>query len=349
MNMLLLSGFDFWGCGNLGDDLTFAGFMEYMHRKRPASRVASLCAHDIGAMRIRFPSVDWQPPTGDQSALAGASAWIGLGDSPFQSDLGPWLLNQMVSNMEAARAVGIPCYLVGVGMNNREAFSTSQAHRAAELASSIWLRDANCLEAAQEAGLPAEKVHLGGDLAHLAFKQLDLAGDPRTGVMILHAPASRVSGAALAKAAASQPCIWSWVCQEVRSLEDSETALHQRFGQEAKSRLPLFTFEYGKGTLTEVFSHLSGAGLVLTSRYHGGLAAAWSGARVAIYDRNDKLKGLRSELDITECRALDDETEIRRALTDARAVDKTRLWDCANRAEAMLDALFASVEQRDLN
>jgi hypothetical protein len=80
--------------------------------------------------------------------------------------------------------------------------------------------------------------------------------------------------------------------------------------------------------------------LALSSRYHSSLAAAWSGAALSIYERNDKLRGIREELGAERCLTLSAGPEIVRALRDARTIDRTILQDCATRAGQMLHEVF---------
>jgi hypothetical protein len=76
------------------------------------------------------------------------------------------------------------------------------------------------------------------------------------------------------------------------------------------------------------------------------LASAWAGARLAVFDRNRKLTGIREELDIAECTSLSSLTSISQCLQAAHSVERHRLDECAERALAMLEHLkvLASVD-----
>lgn len=339
---MLHLGFDFWGAGNLGDDLMLSGFLGWLRRRAPEIRVSALCAHDIAAMRRRFPSVEWHAadPESRQRALQGARAWIGLGGSPFQSDLGPWLLDQMCANMEAARSLGIPCFLVGVGLNNLEALRTPEAARAARLAQRIWFRDAACQRQALASGFSPSHAIQGADLAHLA-----LAGrqDPRRdgqAALIIHTRAAEVSAQALEPALAPLPYRFHWLCQEVRPLPDCETVLHAALPEKLRTRVPLLVPDYAGADIEDLTAFTQGWELVLSSRYHSSLAAAWSGSRLCIHERNDKLAGLREELGANPCRSLQDPVELHQALLRAAPVDRERLEACHARAANMLEELL---------
>jgi len=340
-------GFDFWGAGNLGDDLMLAGLLRWLSQRSPGTRVSALCAHDMEAMRLRFPGVEWHAtdPASRRRALEGAKAWLGLGGSPFQSDLGPWLLDQMCEHMQEASALGLPCYLVGVGLNNREALATAGAGRAASLARRIWLRDPYCHRCALSAGLTPSLVGLGADLAHLALKDHGRPLRKGEGALVIHTRAEQVSGEALQAATAALPFSFHWLCQEARTLRDSERELYAGLPATLQARIPLLAPDYAKDSLPTLINHCLGWELVLSSRYHSSLAAAWAGSRLAVFERNDKLTGLREELGATACHSLRDARELHRGLLRAAPVEQELLDACEHRAAGMLEELFNELSQ----
>lgn len=322
-----------------------AGFLRWVNANAPHVRVSALCAHDIEAVRFRFPNVEWLPSTeeGRENGLSDADAWIGLGDSPFQSDLGPWLLDQMCSNMEAARSRDIPCFLVGVGINNVEALSCAEGRRAIELAERVWFRDAYCYTKAIQAGHSSAKIRLGADLAHLHCCTLQ-PGDRHRAGLLIHAPRASLNERALSRALRTVgPVEWSWLCQEVRPLEDSETLIYNSLPHDLRSVFRFETVDPRTCTMEMIDSHLGNFGWMLSSRYHGSLVAAWSGANLCIYERNDKIAGIREELNAVRCAALDDPETVFKALSDARPIDRVILNDCLGRARNMLEGLFSEL------
>jgi len=343
-------GFDFWGAGNLGDDLMLAGFLGWLDRHSPGTRVSALCAHDFAAMRRRFPRVEWHATDADsrRRALEGARAWLGLGGSPFQSDLGPWLLEQMCANMETARSLGIPCFLVGVGLNNLEALRTPEAARAARLAQRIWFRDAACQRQALTAGFSPSHTNQGADLAHLALAGRQDKRREGQAALIIHTRAAEVSAQALETALAPLPYHFQWLCQEVRPLQDCEQVLHAALPETLKARVPLLLPAYADAGIEELIALTQGWELVLSSRYHSSLAAAWAGSRLCIHERNHKLCGLREELGAAACRSLTDPRDIHRSLNQAAPVDRDRLEACHARAAGMLEELMNELQAAPL-
>jgi len=338
-------GFDFWGAGNLGDDLMLAGFLHWIETHKIDCRVSALCAHNISAMRLRFPSVEWFPSDRESRAraLAGADAWVGLGGGVFQIEVGTWILDQMLEALQAAKARGIPAFLVGVGVNNRAALETEQAQTIKTLAQGIWLRDHTCVELAHSCGFSQDITRLGADTAHLycaANRGLTLAHEH---ALVIHADINAVSAEALREAKSKAPTPWAWVCQEVRPIPDSESLLFDKVSPLLGNGLRLVRPDYSQASIEDLHHTVASWDCVLSSRFHTSLAAAWSGARLAIYERNDKLRAIRNDLNCERCINLEQANEVARALRQATRVEQSRLSACHGRADAMLSQLFAQL------
>lgn len=345
MSLRLHIGFDFWGAGNLGDDLMLAGFLGWMQTHCPEVEISALCAHDIAAMRRRFPEITWHAadPASRAAALATADAWIGLGGGVFQIEVGTWILDQMAENMSAAKARGIPRFLVGIGVNNRDALHTPQAATVRALADRIWLRDATCLEMALAAGFSAENTLIGADTAHLAFAGPRPARTRQEAAFVLHVDERALSPSVIAHTVERIPLRWHWACQESRALADSEMKLYDLLPAELRARMPLAHVDYAHATVEDLAAHATRWDLVLSARYHTTLASAWAGSRVAVFERNQKLTAVRADLQVESCRSLDSADEMVRALEAAQPVRPAILAQCHARASDMLASLIARV------
>jgi hypothetical protein len=231
---------------------------------------------------------------------------------------------------------------VGVGLNDDEALYTSQAREIQRLAGAIWTRDERCRRAMLEAGFEAAKVHPGADLAHFAFGGQPDFSDQRMlagAAACLIADPSQVDCEALVQALRTEDELPSWLCQEVRSLPGSEINLYQFMRPSLREQVKLYCPDYPHASLQDMQTELLRFRVVLTSRYHMTLASAWAGARLAVFDRNRKLTGIREELGIAECTSLSSLEHISQSLQSARTVDRHTLHDCAQRALAMLEHL----------
>jgi polysaccharide pyruvyl transferase WcaK-like protein len=340
----VLIGTDFWGAGNVGDDFMLEGFLLWAHRAAPCWSISVLCAHDIEAMRRRFPQCSWvsADEPSRRTACESSDLWVGLGGAIFQSDLGPWILDRVAADLAHCAEVGVPGYLVGVGLNNDDAARTEQARKIHHLAKAIWARDKRCHRVLAAAGLDEGKLYPGSDVSHIAFAERGSSQHLSGVAACLIIGPDQLEWSALASALLALGDTPAWVCQEIRPLAGSELSLFEAMPRHLRDRLTLRCPHYRDETLDELVQKLRGFETVLTSRYHMSLCSAWDGAKVAVHDRNQKLTGAREELGLVECPDLTSPEAITRALRDARPVDRTRLHECAQRAVSMLDD-FAAV------
>lgn len=347
----VLIGNDFWGAGNFGDDLMLAGFLSWQSKHQSEWRVSILCAHDVNAMRTRFPTLNWiaAHESEREEAIGSANVWLGLGGAVFQSDLGPWLLDRLEKDMRCAARYGIPTFLVGVGLNNIEALATPQAHAIYQLSSQIWVRDAQCLTAMRAAGFSEDKLHLGADVAHLAFSECARPG-PLSGLAACIAVETGISEpTALFNALTAYEPQSTWLCQEVRALAGCEVMLEQLIPEHLKSAFNASCLDYQTTTMSNVLAEFQCFEVLLTSRYHMTIAGAWAGSRMAVYDRNDKLTGVRQELGLVECSDLSSQAAVTQALRNAQVANPQTLFLCTARAKQMLDQFAAAANTFEPN
>lgn len=345
MPFTLHIGFDFWGAGNMGDDLMLAGFQHWIDAQGLDWKISALCGHDINAMRLRFPRIEWHhsDPSSRAEALAKADTWIGLGGGVFQIEVGTWILDQMLSAMRDAKARGIPAYLVGVGVNNREALLTTQAQEISKMAAGIWLRDQTCLDLALDCGFSTENTALGADTAHLYFATHRIPRRRPDTALMIHADLPSLSPETFESAKDKDMSPWAWVCQEVRPIPDSESLIFEKLRPKIGTKVSFVRPDYATASIEELHQNMASWERVLSCRFHTSLAAAWSGAKLAIFERNDKLRAARQDLNCERCGTLGDAQEINRALTAAHPVEETRLQTCLDRASAMLSTMLQRI------
>ncbi len=60
----IILAFDFYGSGNIGDDLMLAGFLEGLKELSPQQKpeITGTSRWDINTQQRRFGSVEWVPP-----------------------------------------------------------------------------------------------------------------------------------------------------------------------------------------------------------------------------------------------------------------------------------------------
>ena len=299
-------------------------------------RLTCASAFDLDSQKHRFPQVEWLPYDGParEAAMDASDAWVGVGDTPFQIVVGPWFLEHLEADLELCRRHRKPMFFLGVGVNEPGALDDRRARQVLEYASHIWARDARSAELLENCGA-AGKVSQAADLAHVWLRgrvwpkvEHDVIGyvlnfedleqfNPQ-------AVADLVEGGGVMK--------HRWLVQETRPLQGSEQDLLSHLPQNVRSRLDVRTPAYARGTLEELVSSWGVPGSVVSSRYHAGLIAAWSQAHVLMVERNEKVRGLAGQIQLTSVPSFRNANEIRRKLDEAKRVERRRLEDLADQA-----------------
>src|SRR5213080_4514018 len=116
-------GHHFFGSGNIGDDLMLAGFLRAVERSGVAVELTCATACDAGSQRARFPQVTWMgyDLQTRQRCIRECDVWCGVGDSPFQTDSGPWFLDHLTQDVALCDEYGKGMFFLGVGVNDLEA------------------------------------------------------------------------------------------------------------------------------------------------------------------------------------------------------------------------------------
>jgi polysaccharide pyruvyl transferase WcaK-like protein len=335
----LFIGHNFFGAGNLGDDLMLAGFLTMLRATAPEAQVTVCTPHDIASQRHRFPDVRWvaDDESDREAAAREADLWLGLGDTPFQLDSGPWMLDHLARECERCERLGLPMAFLGVGCESRAAIDDPRARAVVAQAERIWTRDALSAELLAAAA-PRDVVVLGADLAHVT---LGAATAPRreTGVVGLlfafeHPETVVLRGVEdfLARRAAGAT---RWLVQESRTFPFTERYLHAALSSPARAALRLMPLDSGTDELATFLGAFGAPEVVVSSRYHGALIAAWHGARVALVARSAKIVGAAADLDVPERDRIETAADLEALTAQARTVSAARLRVLRERAEAM--------------
>lgn len=337
-------GFPFYGSGNIGDDLMLSGFLQALPGAfvPPLPVIRAVSAFDIRSQRHRFPGLAWCSD-GEAGGWTGApgAAWLGVGDTPFQLSAGPWFLEHLERCLPNITGYAQRC-LIGVGVE-REALGERDAFaRVASAFQRIVTRDAASADLLTGAfGVPPERVAVAGDLAHIHFHP-QLAAPPSfsrrfaLGVNIALERSDAAERAALRRFVRDSGDATAFVANEVRDLPGSERRLWRAIGGRLwhgrEPRVPLLVPDYGGGSMAALLEPLAACESIITSRYHGALAASWLGCRVAVFARSSKLLPLAEDLGVTvETPPLTAE-KLHRLREAARAVPREVLASLAAKA-----------------
>ena len=293
-------GFDFYGAGNIGDDLTLAGFLEALRTLRPESlpRLYGICPHDVLSQRRRFPEIEWNPPV-----LPEVACWAGVGDTPFQTTCGDWFLQYLRAALP--RASHIPRrVLVAVGAESEIEPQHAAFREIAAEFQRISTRDEHSRRIMIDVlGIRASQVHSGADLANVSLAKLTAdsrSNRPiRMGLIIAGDTLSPADLSETTAFLATRNHPVSFIACETRSGPHFERGIHPLLESSLPAgRLPLRCCRYGEDSLPELIRFIPECQTVVGNRYHGLLAAAWAGCKVAAIGRSSKVTALAKDLNV---------------------------------------------------
>jgi len=325
-------GHHFFGAGNIGDDFMLAGFLASVGTAGRPLTVSCCTPFRIDTQARRFPRISWRPNRlADQiEAVRSCDVWLGLGDSPFQSDSGSWFLDHLVAQVDLCRTFCKPMAYLGVGVNNEDVLALPQSRKIVDQAEHIWTRDdlsAECLSTIARPGA----IESGADLSHLFLSEATALAPPTEASLGLILNFER--GARFKDI--------FWLVQEVRTLKGSEHHFFTRLPTAAAGRIKLCAPRYDAARTTDLLAAWPRTEYVASSRYHGLLAAAWRGAKLVAVARSTKIVGAARDL------GLDTHGPMRRLaelLDRAAPVPRERLSDLRSRAAAMVEAFLGAID-----
>jgi Polysaccharide pyruvyl transferase len=356
-------GFDFYGSGNVGDDLVLAGFLSEF----PEALELQGGIHHLPSQQRRFPRVRWHA-TGalpKEHLIGEALAWLGVGDTPFQITSGLWLLNYMAENLPLAQSGGIPVALIGVGAETEALAARPVIGKILDQIDVIWTRDEMSSEVLRDLGANPARVRTGADLAHIALSRMPLESGERPyslGIGYFSESAGDGEIAAIAQfikvssAASRSVCC---VSNEYRTYFEPATyvrLMHKIGARKPRYRrwrpvtvnyaadvgvtVPLFVPEYLAGTPYDFVEPYARCEVVLSSRYHGVLASAWAGCRVGVLGgRSSKVDALAAQFGLPIVKPPYTVAALEALAQGAARVPRERLQIEAERAAASIRAL----------
>jgi polysaccharide pyruvyl transferase WcaK-like protein len=338
-------GHHFFGSGNIGDDFMLAGFLDVARAMPGAVELTCCTPFDRESQRLRLPDVQWLPydSTAREQSIAGCDAWVGVGDSPFQSEVGSWFLDHLSEEVEWCRRHRKPMFYFCVGVNDYGAMDYPVTRTIVHASDHIWTRDPQSAELISRI-IPSSRVTASADLANVFFaarrwRQIEPGV---IGFLLNFEDRAAFEPDALAAAIdATSSYAHRWLVQEVRTLDGSEWQLLDRLPAAYRDRLEVRAPSYTSDSLTNLAECWGVPQVVVTSRYHGALLSAWAGARVVVVERNAKLAGLVSQLGLTSVSDLRSHEPLVAAIREAKASDARRLERFASVVEDSARAFAA--------
>ncbi len=307
----LLLGFDFYGAGNIGDDLMLKGFLDVFSQNCDARLSCALPKDLIPSQKKRFSQVEWLSVDSEEreDLILACDCWIGVGGTPFQASIGRWLLNRINQDFDCSQDK--KKWMIGVGCEEEVLREKMIARKVALDVDHIWARDEKSRELLVDSlGVNNNNVTTGGDLAHIALKEIftkhnSTLGDGSVLGIIYNAECpDRDSLRAIKKFVlrVSKEKQVVFAANDIRRKKGFEFAIYKDmfgglgglFGFKPK----IFSPDYGCSDVADLVRHFSSCETVMASRYHAILTAAWAGCRVVALDRSSKIRNLADELNI---------------------------------------------------
>jgi polysaccharide pyruvyl transferase WcaK-like protein len=305
--MKILQGFDFYGAGNIGDDLMMSGFLEGLNQiKTNNIQVTSLCGYNILSQQNRFPTINWVKTQNEQMPF---DIWIGMGGTPIQLTSGQWILEYL----ETLMPLVLPFkqkYLINIGVEKEALKLKDRFIPFLKLMDKISTRDEESASLLMHGfGIDTSKIIVASDLANISLSQLKSKVNTTLpkydiGLMIGAELLSPIEYKYLIDFTFNSPLANSLVflANEVRENKNFESAIYKQTTKwhwlKSRKKPDLLIPSYQNGTLLSLIEPISNCKTVVSTRFHGILAAAWLGCKVVGLGSRSKVKILCDDLGI---------------------------------------------------
>lgn len=331
-------GFDFYGAGNIGDDLMISGFLDAFRKSEEEKLSCALPAERIKSQMNRFPRMDWQcwSEVERKKKIDQFDIWLGVGGTPFQASSGPWLLNRILSDFECSE--GNRKFMLGVGCEKEVVREIEAARQVVHDTEMVWTRDDASREVlVSELGADPDRVRTGGDLANIALDGIFTADQAANtvsdsvGIVYFTSRNDRSNLSAMRSFAQeiSSQKETVFLANDVRESSGFETDTYRRsFGgwrRLSKQKPRFFQPDYKSRNVHELVAHFRQFDTVIAGRYHALLTAAWAGCKVAAIEHSSKLRFLAEELGIPLVRVPFSADSLHQGYLEARRVPRELL------------------------
>ena len=305
--------FDFWGAGNMGDDLMVDGFLRGIQKLQLADpgSITCLCGGDISSQRRRFPGITWIETKDDpavQLALNHAKTIIGFGGTPFQLTSGDWLLRRIVNIFSRIRPE-VKVVFINVGAETEIFPRAEEFAKILRRINCCSVRDAFSHSVLCELNVKsATEIHIGGDLANISLEMLvkpvPFQRKHSFGIVLGHDTLSNEDLATVnkfLKGRLFKPRT-AFITGDSRDEHGFEFSLYKSWTKTwhsiLKRKLVLRRPDYAVCAIDDLVRPFAECKTVMTSRYHGLLTAAWFGCKVAAIGRSSKVTALARSLNV---------------------------------------------------
>jgi hypothetical protein len=263
------------------------------------------------------------------------------------------MLEHLEEELGLCRRFETPMYFLGVGVNDAAAVRDARAVAVLQAAEHIWTRDARSAEMIREVARKG-RVTTSADLAHVALAAYPaLLRDAQVcGFVLNFEDRTQYDAGVMGQLPRIVAEGWAarWLVQEVRALPGSEQVHYSEFADDVRARCELCVPEYSARSVVEMLDRWGVPEVVVTSRYHAAILAAWVGARVLLIRRSEKMRALEEQVGLRGVDGVHDLDVIRAGVETCTAATPEVLESLAGQArvscQAFLQAARAEREKR---
>lgn len=304
--------FDFYGAGNIGDDLMLDGFLKEMK----SSDIEFYCSlpRDPYPQKIRFPDINFVSKEERIKAADLCNIWIGVGDTPIQVKSGNWFLDHLLKDSGLKKGEKIKYYFIGIGAESEAVTEKANYKAVLEELDHIWTRDKATTDTLIKGiGIKAERITTSSDLANISLSNIFLTPERNEknkydiGMCYFDENAESVNSDAvkifLKNSVKNNKRVLAFGNEvrkegryEYRIYMNMFTRFERIFGG-IKYYQPDY---YNLNNVSDLVRHYSTCEVIMTSRFHSLLTAAWAGCKVVALERSSKVSALAEDLGIKE-------------------------------------------------
>ena len=338
MKKKIFLSFDFYGSGNIGDDIMLEGFLRGMGYNDydyycyvPKNR-----EH----IKRRFEGVKFVSKEEKDDTEKDCPVWIGAGDTPVQVKSGNWFVDKLIRDNESRKKLGFGYFFTGIGAEKEAVGRKDLFREILNNSDHIWTRDMMTFDFLKdEIRVDKDKLTCSSDLANIFLN--DVFGNNHiikknrkyeTGICFYDESPGLDDGLIIKKFLKKNfkkgKCLL--ICNDVNIKGNFEYSVYRKMFTKAekffKTDIKIFMPDYYTETKTEnLISHFEDCDLIITSRYHALLTAAWAGCKVISLERSSKVTALADELGIFEIKKPFTEEKLGESLHKAVTVDRKKL------------------------
>jgi hypothetical protein len=265
---------------------------------------------------------------------------VGIGDTPFQLTCGEWFLAHLRKAFALIRP-GAEVIFVNVGAEKEIVLKAGEFAGILRQIRRCSTRDV--LSHSILRGLSEQmstELSIGGDLANISLAELVKSTNSDRkfpiGLILGYDTLSKEDIAAVRSFLEQTRGPIAFITGDCRDGAGFEYELFRLWTKNwlsgFRKRLILRRPNYRSGSLAELVQPVAECELLLSSRFHGLLAGAWFGCRVAALARSSKVVALAEELGIPYLTPPFRAYDIQRLVTDAACVPRVQLEQQRRRA-----------------